>query len=233
MKRIALFASVLALFSDQRSHRIFLWTRKSSKRFRHGLPPSKAGSGISSPLARKKQKALRRLKLKPRSQSSRARAPRSAGRSPLPGRPYTIQEGDTVSEIARKHGIPRTAFMEANNIREGEQIYIGDQVIIPSPPQSGSRNSAGHTVGPEKRWHQYGQSIHLHDQIRRHPFEHRSKAQRFRGCHQSGKQDEHRPDRRRSETRHPWERIVLERGREQYQRSTPPKPDAGKRHERR
>ena len=46
---------------------------------------------------------------------------------------YTITEGDTISEIARKLGVPRSELMEANNLREGQQIYIGDQLIVPQP----------------------------------------------------------------------------------------------------
>lgn len=46
---------------------------------------------------------------------------------------YTITEGDTISEIARKIGVPRSELMEANNLREGQQIYIGDQLIVPQP----------------------------------------------------------------------------------------------------
>ena len=46
---------------------------------------------------------------------------------------YYIQEGDTISEIARKLGVPRTELMEANNLREGQQIYIGDPLMVPQP----------------------------------------------------------------------------------------------------
>ncbi len=46
---------------------------------------------------------------------------------------YTIGEGDTISSIAQTLGIPRSELMEANSLREGQQIYIGDQLIVPQP----------------------------------------------------------------------------------------------------
>lgn len=46
---------------------------------------------------------------------------------------YHIQEGDTISDIAKKLGVPRTELMEANNLREGQQIYIGDPLLVPRP----------------------------------------------------------------------------------------------------
>jgi len=47
-------------------------------------------------------------------------------------RTYIIQTGDTVSEIARRHNVPRSSLMAANNLKEGQQIYIGDEIIIPA-----------------------------------------------------------------------------------------------------
>ena len=47
-------------------------------------------------------------------------------------RTYIIQTGDTVSEIARRHNVPRSSLMAANNLKEGQQIYIGDELIIPA-----------------------------------------------------------------------------------------------------
>lgn len=46
---------------------------------------------------------------------------------------YQIQEGDTISEIARKLSVPRAELMEANSLREGQQIYIGDELLVPQP----------------------------------------------------------------------------------------------------
>ena len=53
---------------------------------------------------------------------------------------YVIQEGDTLGDIARKHGVPRQALLDSNKLREGQPIYIGETLIIPSAPkQSGSK----------------------------------------------------------------------------------------------
>ena len=51
---------------------------------------------------------------------------------------YVIGERDTITLIAKKHGIPREELMSANGLREGQQIYIGDSLIIPEPLKGGS-----------------------------------------------------------------------------------------------
>ncbi len=47
---------------------------------------------------------------------------------------YIIKEGDTISEIARRMNVPRSALMDENDLREGQQIYIGDEIRIPVQP---------------------------------------------------------------------------------------------------
>lgn len=47
---------------------------------------------------------------------------------------YTIKEGETITQIANKHGISRKELMEINNISENQQIYIGDELKIPAAP---------------------------------------------------------------------------------------------------
>ena len=56
-------------------------------------------------------------------------------------RSYIIQTGDTVSEIARAHNVSRADLMAVNQLKEGEQIYIGDELIIPggAAPVGGGR----------------------------------------------------------------------------------------------
>lgn len=44
---------------------------------------------------------------------------------------HTIAAGETVSIIAAKYGVPRPELLEANDLKEGQQIYIGDQLVIP------------------------------------------------------------------------------------------------------
>ncbi len=69
-------------------------------------------------------------------------------------RTYIIQTGDTVSEIARRHNVARSSLMAANNLTEGQQIYIGDEIIIPagsgSSMQSDPTLANNATKAPEK-----------------------------------------------------------------------------------
>lgn len=146
MKRIALFASVLTLLSGSAFAQNIPVDAKVLETLQARIAALESRVRDLESTGPEKAKETPTAQVETKSQSpAPAPAPPKAA-SPAPGRPYTIQEGDTVSEIARKHGIPRTAFMEANNIREGEQIYIGDQVIIPSPPGSSSRNGSGTQV---------------------------------------------------------------------------------------
>ncbi|NNE92647.1 MAG: LysM peptidoglycan-binding domain-containing protein [Verrucomicrobiales bacterium] len=56
--------------------------------------------------------------------------------SPAQKEVYVIVEGDTISKIADRYSVPRKALMEANGIREGQQIFIGDRLVIPSKPKA-------------------------------------------------------------------------------------------------
>lgn len=47
---------------------------------------------------------------------------------------YVIKGGETITEIANRHHISREKLMEMNGIGENQQIYIGDELIIPSTP---------------------------------------------------------------------------------------------------
>ena len=49
---------------------------------------------------------------------------------------HTIQESETVTQIANKYDISRASLMKENNIVENQQIYIGDELIIPAAPAS-------------------------------------------------------------------------------------------------
>jgi LysM repeat protein len=63
---------------------------------------------------------------------------------------YVIRDGDSVGGIARKFGIPRQALLDANNMAEGQPIYIGETLVIPSAPNHDNGPIAGdgmvHTV---------------------------------------------------------------------------------------
>ena len=53
---------------------------------------------------------------------------------PGPVKTYVIQEGDMISEIAQANNITRELLLEANNMKNGQQIYIGDTLKIPTAP---------------------------------------------------------------------------------------------------
>ena len=47
------------------------------------------------------------------------------------GTPVTVAQGDTVEGISRRHGVPPTALMHANNITAQAALYPGQQLVIP------------------------------------------------------------------------------------------------------
>jgi len=141
MKRIALFASALALAAGP----AFAETVPVDSKLLETLQARIAALETRVRDLESDQPGSTAPTLAPKTEPKKtAEAPKTS-----PGTPYVISEGDTVSEIARKHGIPRTAFMEANNIREGQQIYIGDTVTIPSPPKSKSPATGVASASPK------------------------------------------------------------------------------------
>ncbi|KHK00785.1 LysM peptidoglycan-binding domain-containing protein [Desulfovibrio sp. TomC] len=64
----------------------------------------------------------------PASKTVRAAATRAAG----PGT-YLIQPGDTLSSIAKRHGISEKRLMDANNLTDARKIAAGKPLTIPAP----------------------------------------------------------------------------------------------------
>lgn len=56
---------------------------------------------------------------------------------------YTIQPGDTLSEIAEKYGTTVSKLARLNNITNPNLIYAGNTLLI---PQSNNTNDLGHTI---------------------------------------------------------------------------------------
>jgi murein DD-endopeptidase MepM/ murein hydrolase activator NlpD len=52
------------------------------------------------------------------------------------GKPVTVAPGDTMDTIARRHGVPTSAIMQANNIAAPTAIYPGQQLVIPRYTQA-------------------------------------------------------------------------------------------------
>jgi murein DD-endopeptidase MepM/ murein hydrolase activator NlpD len=65
--------------------------------------------------------------------ANRAPRPPSGGRKWTwdGGTPITVAQGDTVDGIARRHGVPPTALMHANNITAQATLHPGQQLVIP------------------------------------------------------------------------------------------------------
>lgn len=55
-----------------------------------------------------------------------------SGFNGLTGQTVTVREGDTLSAIASRHGVPVALLVEGNNLRDASAIRIGQQLRIPS-----------------------------------------------------------------------------------------------------
>ena len=62
------------------------------------------------------------------------------------GTPITVGPGETLEGIARQHGVPVSAIMEANNITSPATVYPGEHLVIPR-----YRSSAAAATAPETR----------------------------------------------------------------------------------
>jgi len=47
---------------------------------------------------------------------------------------YTVQEGDTLSGIAQKFGVAMSRIQDRNNIKNIQELHVGDQLVIPTSP---------------------------------------------------------------------------------------------------
>jgi murein DD-endopeptidase MepM/ murein hydrolase activator NlpD len=47
------------------------------------------------------------------------------------GTPITVAPGETLEMIARKHGVPMSAIMQANNISNPASVHPGEHLVIP------------------------------------------------------------------------------------------------------
>ncbi len=48
------------------------------------------------------------------------------------GTAVTVRDGETVFNMAKRYGVPADAIFKANNLKSGEQLQVGQQVIIPA-----------------------------------------------------------------------------------------------------
>jgi murein DD-endopeptidase MepM/ murein hydrolase activator NlpD len=60
------------------------------------------------------------------------------------GSPVTVGYGETIESIARKHGVPVSALMQTNGIRDAGQIRPGQRLVIPRYVASATQSAATH-----------------------------------------------------------------------------------------
>jgi murein DD-endopeptidase MepM/ murein hydrolase activator NlpD len=70
------------------------------------------------------------------------------------GSAVTVGYGDTVDSIARRHGVPASAIMQTNGLRDSSQIRPGQRLVIP-------RNVASMTQTASARTPAAGSNIHV------------------------------------------------------------------------
>ena len=47
---------------------------------------------------------------------------------------YSVKRGETLSTVARKHGVARSDLAEANNLTTSSRLRAGQKVVIPREP---------------------------------------------------------------------------------------------------
>lgn len=67
--------------------------------------------------------------------------------TPAPYR-YTVEEGDSLGTIAQQFGVSAVSIMEANNLQDPNNVYVGQPLVIPNyvPPGSDSATNADTSV---------------------------------------------------------------------------------------
>jgi N-acetylmuramoyl-L-alanine amidase len=81
--------------------------------------------------------------------AARAAATLGAAGLALPAA-YTVQPGDTLSEIARDHGTSTSAIAEANGIDDPNRVVAGTRLELPEPEAAGPQAAAhGPSAGSE------------------------------------------------------------------------------------
>lgn len=93
----------------------------------------------------------------PRAQKSQLNAPRTTAAvnandwSWDGGRAITVQQGETVYSIARKHNVPAEVILRANNLQSASMIQPGQRLVIPvrrnaNTPAAAPANGTLHTA---------------------------------------------------------------------------------------
>ena len=73
------------------------------------------------------------------------------------GAPVTVGYGETVDSIARKHGVPASAIMQTNGIREPGQIRPGQRLVIPRYASTSAKSAPSYAAAHQKS----GGNVHV------------------------------------------------------------------------
>lgn len=68
---------------------------------------------------------------------------------PLQAINYKVKAGDTLTAIARQHGLPLTALIAANQLADPNRIQIAQQLIVPISPSQGIESQQPMTAALE------------------------------------------------------------------------------------
>ncbi|MFN8592967.1 MAG: LysM domain-containing protein [Thermomicrobiales bacterium] len=54
---------------------------------------------------------------------------------PTPGieQRYVVRDGDTLSGIAARFGVPEDAILKTNGISNPDKLFVGQELLIPAP----------------------------------------------------------------------------------------------------
>jgi peptidoglycan hydrolase-like protein with peptidoglycan-binding domain/LysM repeat protein len=74
----------------------------------------------------------------------------------LNSREYTIQRGDTLSEIAQREGLKVSDLVKINKIENKNRIYAGETLIIPTPQEVERVRDIVDTMDPDAQFYQSG-----------------------------------------------------------------------------
>jgi murein DD-endopeptidase MepM/ murein hydrolase activator NlpD len=77
------------------------------------------------------------------------------------GSAVTVGYGDTVDSIARKHGVPASAIMQTNGLRDSSQIRPGQRLVIPRHVTSTTQTASARTPAAGGNVHvvQHGETL--------------------------------------------------------------------------
>lgn len=78
------------------------------------------------------------------------RSPTATTSSPSGSTSYIVRSGDTLSRIARKHGVSATQLAKSNNLRNASLIRPGQRLVVPSAKKAASAPKLAATAAPSQ-----------------------------------------------------------------------------------